>query len=72
MSVYETNHPVPLGSVATLRVVNLFERAYDAVLSWRNARATKGALARLTDLQLNDIGLTRAHIVAVAEDLARR
>lgn len=72
MSVYETTRPVPLGSVSTLRVVNLFERAYDAFTTWRDARATRSALAKLSDTQLADIGLRRTHIAAVAEDLARR
>ncbi len=71
MSVYETNQ-VPLGSVATLRVVNVFERAYEAFARWRDARATRGALAKLSDAQLADIGLRRQHIEAVAADLARR
>jgi uncharacterized protein YjiS (DUF1127 family) len=72
MAVYETNHQVPLGSVATLRVVNVFERVYNAVTTWRDARATKSALAKLSDAQLADIGLRRHHIDAVAADLARR
>ncbi|TPE53780.1 DUF1127 domain-containing protein [Amaricoccus solimangrovi] len=73
MAVYEiTRQAAPLGSVATLRVVNLFERVYDAALRWRNARATESALARLTDAQLEDIGVNRRHIAAVAQDLARR
>jgi uncharacterized protein YjiS (DUF1127 family) len=74
MSVYEyeTNtRVVPLGSVATLRIVNFFERAYDAVVTWRNVRATERALSKLSDTQLNDIGLRRAHIQAVALDLGR-
>lgn len=75
MSVYEyeTNtRVVPLGSVVTLRIVTLLEGAYDAIAGWRNARATSRALAKLSDAQLNDIGLRRAHIPAVALDLARR
>lgn len=72
MSVYETSRSVPLGSVSTLRVVNLIERAYDAFTVWRDARATQSALAKLSDAQLSDIGLRRNHIAAVAQDLARR
>ncbi|PZQ47005.1 MAG: hypothetical protein DI556_18630 [Rhodovulum sulfidophilum] len=75
MSVYEieTNtRAVPLGSVATLRIVNLVERVCDAYVAWRNVRATERALAKLSESQLNDIGLRRAHISAVAMDLARR
>ena len=72
MAIYETSHNVPLGSVATLRVINVFERAYNAFATWRDARATRSALAKLSDAQLADIGLRRQHIDAVADDLARR
>jgi uncharacterized protein YjiS (DUF1127 family) len=72
MSVFETNHQVPLGSVATFRIVNVVERGYDAIVAWSNARATRRALAKLSDEQLDDIGLSRQHIVAVANDLALR
>ncbi len=39
-------------------------------MAWRNARATEKALRSLSDKQLNDIGLHRGEIIAVAEDLA--
>lgn len=72
MAIYETSHNVPLGSVATLRIVNVFERVYTAFTTWRDARVTRSALAKLSDAQLADIGLRRHHIDAVADDLARR
>jgi uncharacterized protein YjiS (DUF1127 family) len=72
MSVYETNRSVPLGSVTTLRVVSFFERAVDAVASWRKSRATASALSELSDKQLADIGLMRGDISDVADALARR
>ena len=71
MSAYETNHAVPLGSITTLRVVSLIERAVDAFTGWRNARATEIALGKLSDAQLDDIGLHRGNIGEVAEQLAR-
>lgn len=72
MSVYETNHTVPLGSITTLRVVNAFERIANTFAAWQNARRTRAQLGRLSDLQLADIGLERAEIVDLAESLARR
>lgn len=72
MTAFDTNHNVPLGSVATLRLVAVLERGYDAFVAWRSARATAHELARLSDLQLADIGLHRGEIVNVAGQLAQR
>jgi uncharacterized protein YjiS (DUF1127 family) len=76
MSAYDTitpaNRQVPLGSITTFRVVSVFERAADAFVSWRNARANAKVLRSLSDRQLDDIGLHRGDIGEVAEQLARR
>ncbi|MFO1105010.1 MAG: DUF1127 domain-containing protein [Amaricoccus sp.] len=72
MTAFETNHTVPLGSVSTLRVVNIVERAYDAYLGWRKARRTETALGKLSDQQLADIGVQRGDIALIAEGLAAR
>ena len=44
----------------------LFSKLREAVLSWNDARITKNALARLTDRELDDIGLNRGDIEAIA------
>ena len=67
----EVTRAVPLGSVATFRVVSLGKRALDAYTTWRNSRATERALLRLSDRQLSDIGLARGEIADVAEALSR-
>ncbi|MER2507916.1 DUF1127 domain-containing protein [Amaricoccus sp.] len=72
MSIYETNHVVPLGSITTLRVVNAFERMTNLYRSWRDARVTGAQLRKLSDLQLADIGLTRGEIEDLAESFVRR
>lgn len=75
MSVYdsnfETNRSVPLGSITTLRVVTVFERAIDAIIGWRNQRETSSQLRKLSDSQLSDIGLRRHDIADVSERLAQ-
>ncbi len=38
----------------------------DAVVAWNEARITRSALSRLSDRELNDIGLTRYDIDRVA------
>lgn len=71
MSVSESNHRVPLGSVAMFRVVSFFERIYQGFAFARRARATEAALSELSDAQLADIGLHRGEIPQVATRLAR-
>lgn len=71
MSVYDAARPVPLGAITTLRIVSFVERAVDAFVTWRNARATVSVLRGLSDQQLEDIGLYRGQIRALADKLAR-
>ncbi|QPM88922.1 DUF1127 domain-containing protein [Pseudooceanicola algae] len=40
-------------------------RVMTAVINWNDARATRKALSRLTDRELNDIGLVRGDIDSV-------
>lgn len=46
----------------------LFARLLDAVQSWSDRRATRTALSRLSDRELDDIGLCRGDI----DDISRR
>ena len=41
-------------------------KIWAAVTAWNDARITKNALGRLTDRELDDIGLTRGDIEQVA------
>lgn len=56
------NMHAPLGAVTVLRVVDFFTSAKAAIVEWNEARVTRKALYELTDVQLEDIGLTRADI----------
>jgi len=47
-------------------LTGLFARFFDAVQSWSDRRATRKALARLTDRELDDIGLCRGDIDQIA------
>lgn len=71
MSAFDSRRPVPLGAVTTHRLVVVFDRLIGEFRAWRMARATETALARLSDHELLDIGLSRGQIAEVAERLAR-
>jgi uncharacterized protein YjiS (DUF1127 family) len=46
----------------------VFARMIDAVVAWNEARVTRTALMRLTERELDDIGLTRGQIELVARN----
>lgn len=66
MAIIETSRPVPFGAVSTLRIVNIFDSVRTAIAGAYKARKTEIALGKLSNAQLQDIGLERAHIHAVA------
>ncbi|MBJ3761296.1 DUF1127 domain-containing protein [Maribius pontilimi] len=65
MALYDLHrsHAEPLSTRLAHSAVNLVIRAIDAV----NARATEKALARLSDHELLDIGLTRSDVGRIAK-----
>lgn len=64
-----------MSSVDNIRVMNvsrplgLFSRIGAALNDWHNSRTTRDALLRLTDRELDDIGLSRGDIDRVARGL---
>ena len=62
MSAFETSRPAPFGAIATFHLVQRFSDLYAAIVAWNDARATRAALSRLSDRELDDIGLCRGDI----------
>ncbi|KUJ80422.1 hypothetical protein AVO45_05055 [Ruegeria marisrubri] len=48
------------------RIGAFFASIVNAIVEWNDARATRNALSSLTDRELEDIGLCRGDIEAVA------
>ncbi|SNX69221.1 uncharacterized protein DUF1127 [Cereibacter ovatus] len=65
MAAYETTRPAPFGAIATFHLVQWFSDFYAALVAWNDARATRAALSRLSDRELDDIGLCRGDIDAI-------
>jgi uncharacterized protein YjiS (DUF1127 family) len=63
MAYAVANTQAPVGAVATLRVVDTILNLKNSVIAWNEARVTRNILSRLSDAQLEDIGLTRADLV---------
>lgn len=54
------------GYTLSAQISGLFTAAFDAVANWNDARITRKSLSRLSDRELDDIGLTRGEIDSVA------
>lgn len=57
MSAYDTNR-----ATANRAATSIVSRIANAFSAWNDARATRNALAKLSDRELDDIGLNRNDI----------
>ncbi len=57
-----SNTQAPLGAVSILRVVDTVIAVEKAVIRWNQKRITRKELSRLSDRQLDDVGLCRADL----------
>ncbi|PUB18533.1 DUF1127 domain-containing protein [Yoonia sediminilitoris] len=64
MAAIDTSRPVA-GSTAG-RIFSVFFNIADTFSAWKDARATRNALSKLTTRELDDIGLCTSDIEAVA------
>ncbi|OED49462.1 DUF1127 domain-containing protein [Leisingera sp. S232] len=55
----------PLGAVTVLRVVDTVINVKNAIVEWNETRQTRNALDKLSDAQLEDIGLNRGDIASL-------
>lgn len=62
MAALETTRPGMEGRLVGGRLMSLFTAAVAAIAAWNDARVTRNELSRLSDRELDDIGLTRADI----------
>ncbi|MBW6505853.1 MAG: DUF1127 domain-containing protein [Rhodobacteraceae bacterium] len=61
MSAYNTNPAIAHGTFSGVAA-----RFFGAIAAWNDTRMTRNELAKLTDRELDDIGLTRGDIDRVA------
>ncbi|TMV84622.1 DUF1127 domain-containing protein [Thioclava sp. BHET1] len=66
MAATSTTRPAPFGAVTTYRIVSFFGNLSAAASEWNDARLTRKSLGRLSDRELDDIGLCRGDIDAIA------
>jgi uncharacterized protein YjiS (DUF1127 family) len=62
MAAVETTRPAPFGAITTYRTMNAVTNAFGTLAAWNDARVTRKALNKLSDRELDDIGLCRGDI----------
>jgi uncharacterized protein YjiS (DUF1127 family) len=62
MAAFETTRPAPLGAISIFRTVQFVSNGFIAFSNWNDARVTRNTLAKLSDRELDDIGLCRGDI----------
>ena len=62
MATYETSRPAPLGAISVIRLVQSARGAAGKFQTWNSGRATRNALSKLSNRELDDIGLCRGDI----------
>jgi uncharacterized protein YjiS (DUF1127 family) len=65
MAAYETSRTAPFGAIAIFRFVQYLNDKFAAFAAWNDARVTRKALTKLSDRELDDIGLCRGDIEAI-------
>jgi len=62
MAAFETTRLTVDGLSFGGRLSETFANLFGAIAAWNDARLTRNALAKLSDRELEDIGLSRADI----------
>jgi uncharacterized protein YjiS (DUF1127 family) len=62
MATYETSRTAPLGAITVFRLVQSVGTVAATFQAWNSARVTRKALSRLSNRELDDIGLCRGDI----------
>jgi uncharacterized protein YjiS (DUF1127 family) len=65
MAAYETSRAAPFGAISIFRAVQVVSDALNSVSAWNDARVTRIALSKLSDRELDDIGLCRGDLHAI-------
>lgn len=67
MAHISETHVVPFGALTVHRIVTAVANVVTAFQRWNRTRLTVAELRRLSDRQLDDIGLTRADIEKMSD-----
>ncbi len=66
MATLQTNRTAPFGAITTYRAIQAVSNVFAAAAAWNDARVTRTALGKLSDRELDDIGLCRGDIELIS------
>ena len=66
MAATQTTRTAPLGAITTYRFIQFVSNGFTVFGTWNDRRITRDALGKLSDRELDDIGLCRGDIDRVA------
>jgi uncharacterized protein YjiS (DUF1127 family) len=66
MAAYQSTRTAPFGAIATYSFIRFISNIANSVMAWNDARITRNSLNKLSDRELDDIGLTRGDIADIA------
>jgi uncharacterized protein YjiS (DUF1127 family) len=66
MAAIETTRRAPFGAITTYRAIQGVSNVFGAFSAWNDARVTRAALGKLSDRELDDIGLCRGDIEMIS------
>lgn len=67
MAAYDTSRQAPFGASSAHRILSIFGGAFTRLIQWNDNRMTRHALSRLSDRELDDIGLCRGDIARIGK-----
>lgn len=65
MAAYETSRAAPFGAISIFRFVQFVTEVRANLSAWNDTRVTRKALDKLSDRELDDIGLCRGDIETI-------
>lgn len=71
MASYDTMRDVVAGQSIANRFFSAFTGMSGTLAAWNDTRVTRNALSKLSDHELNDLGLTRSDIYNMSGRLSR-
>ncbi len=72
MATMNPTNAAPFGAISTYRATRAVEAAVNSLVVWNAKRKTYKMLDRLTNRELEDIGMTRADVEALNTGLFRQ
>jgi len=66
MATFDSSRSAPFGAITSFRIISVLDDMRVALVAWNNTRSTQNTLAKLSDHELNDIGLSRGDIGSIS------